>query len=717
MATGKVANLSVGVGVDAAEFSNGLSKTEAQAKAWAERLTKQATVAGAAIGVALATGVATFVSHLNEAADAIDAFNDLRDATGASIENISALDDVARRTGATFGTVESILIKFNKVLGEAGDNAAGDAIKALGLNVEELKRLDPAEALRQTAVALKGFADDANKARVIQELFGKSVKEAAPYLNDLAEQTALVAKTTAADAQAAEDYNKALFRFKAAATDFERSVTSAVLPALNEAISRFNDARDAYGSFWEAYKDQVLRGSDSPFASTTERISETREQLAKLQQELQATASTGMSANGVTTNRQRSAALQEEIELLQKRERLYVARQQRELPQASYSNEGRVRAPAQKALSDPQAQADARKAKDAADKEAAAARKKAATEAAAVEERAREGARRYIDHLDKQLQKTRELTEVEKVLDDIQKGRLKDATAAEAGAALDKAELIDQSKRLAEQFDFEGEGLRMLEEQRKASFEEAARLYEDTRTPLERYRAELERLVQLQNEAPVSSDTMTRAVEAASQRYQAALEQANKANDAMSEFAKQAERNIQDALGQTLEDALSGNFENIGQMWLQLIQRMAAQALAARLNDALFGNGSNVGSLLKGIFGGTSSSSSGLMYGSGDIYNGIDGTDFLGSFANGLDRVPRDGLAMIHKDERIVPAKYNPANGGKGGGTNFDFSGATYSFGAGVDAARVRAEVEAGNARLEAKIRRSESQRSSRSYA
>ncbi|HVJ19447.1 MAG TPA: hypothetical protein VM686_28705 [Polyangiaceae bacterium] len=713
MATGKIANLSVGVGVDAAEFTNGLSKAEVQAKAWVDRMTKQATVAGAAIGVALAAGVGEFVSRLNESADAIDAFNDLRDATSASIENISALDDVARRTGASFSTVESILIKFNKVLGEAGDNSAGDAIKALGLNVEELKRQDPAEALRQTAVALKGFADEATKSRYIQELFGKSVKEAAPYLNDLAEQTALVAKTTAADAQAAEDYNKALFRFKAAATDFERSVTSAVLPSLNEAISRFNDAREAYGSFWEAYKDQVLRGSDNPFSSTTERISETREELAKLQKELQATGSSGMSADGVTTNRQRSAALQEEIDLLQKRERLYLARQQRELPQASYSNEGRVQTSAQPVLPDLEVLEKQRKEREKAEKEAAAAREKAASEAAAAVARAQEGARRYIDHLDKQIAKVRELTAEERVVDDILKGRVKFNDAAQAGRALDMAEQIDQAKRLAEQYDFEGEGLRMLDEQRKASFEEAARLYEDTRTPLERYRAELARLVQLQTEAPVSADTMSRAVEAASQRYQAALEQANKANDAMSEFAKQAERNIQDALGQTLEDSLSGRFENIGQMWLQLLQRMAAQAFAARLNDALFGNGSNVGSIIKGIFG--TASSTGMTYGSGDVYAGIDGTDFLGSFANGLDRVPRDGLAMIHKDERIVPAKYNPANGGQGGGTHFDFSGASYSFGAGVDAARVRAEVEAGNARLEAKIRRSESQR--RAYA
>jgi hypothetical protein len=36
----------------------------------------------------------------------------------------------------------------------------------------------------------------------------------------------------------------------------------------------------------------------------------------------------------------------------------------------------------------------------------------------------------------------------------------------------------------------------------------------------------------------------------------------------------------------------------------------------------------------------------------------------LPAFAQGTNYVPRDMLAQIHKGEAIIPARYNPANGG-----------------------------------------------------
>jgi hypothetical protein len=85
----------------------------------------------------------------------------LSDATGASIENISALEDIAARTGTTMDTVGAALVKFNSVLANANpDTPMAQALKAIGLNATELRKLDPAEALQRTAVALAGYADD-----------------------------------------------------------------------------------------------------------------------------------------------------------------------------------------------------------------------------------------------------------------------------------------------------------------------------------------------------------------------------------------------------------------------------------------------------------------------------------------------------------------------------------------------------------------------------
>lgn len=222
-------------------FETSLDRAAKHAAKRAKEIDNAVSKAGVAVGAALSAAGIAAVYFGKQLIDGLDALNDYSDATGASIENLSALEDVAVRTGASMDTVSGILTKFNNVLKEAdGKNAAGQALKALGLSAEELKKIDPAEALRQTAVALSGFADDGNKARLVQELFGKSIKDAAPFLKDLAEQTSLVGKTTSAQTQAAEDFNKSLFALQKNAADAGRSLLQNLLPAMNEIIKAFN---------------------------------------------------------------------------------------------------------------------------------------------------------------------------------------------------------------------------------------------------------------------------------------------------------------------------------------------------------------------------------------------------------------------------------------------------------------------------------------------
>lgn len=191
---------------------------------------------GAAVGAALA-GWAAIVGNSR----AIDQFNDLRDTTGASIENISALDRIARETGGTFEGMSTSLIKFNGVLNKVGDDSqqAGLVFKELGLNADELKKMDPAEALLKTAQAFQNFEVNGNSARAMQALFGKSVKDVAPFLKDLAEKGELVAKTSTKAAEQAEEFNKALYRMQANSTDTARKLIEGLLPALTSVLKGF----------------------------------------------------------------------------------------------------------------------------------------------------------------------------------------------------------------------------------------------------------------------------------------------------------------------------------------------------------------------------------------------------------------------------------------------------------------------------------------------
>lgn len=89
-------------------------------------------------------------------------------------------------------------------------------------------------------------------------------------------------------------------------------------------------------------------------------------------------------------------------------------------------------------------------------------------------------------------------------------------------------------------------------------------------------------------------------------RYQQAVHQGT---NNISQFAIKAARNIQDALGTTLERTLKGSFDSIGKLWLDLITRMATQAAAVNLGKVLlgdkFGSSGKIGGLIGSLFGGS----------------------------------------------------------------------------------------------------------------
>lgn len=242
-----IATLSIDIEARLAKLQDGLDKAGRLAEKNAEQMRASYLRAGSQIAGIAKTISGAFVGYsvvrlVQANIDALDSFNDVNDATGASIEKISALEQVALRTGGSMSLVSDVLVKFNQGLNEGNPNGPiTQALKSIGLSAAELKKLDPADALRKTAEALNRYAADGNRARLVQELFGKSVKEAGPFIKDLAEFGELNATVTAKQVEQAEKFNRQLFELKANVTNSARSLTSQLIPALNGLFDRFND--------------------------------------------------------------------------------------------------------------------------------------------------------------------------------------------------------------------------------------------------------------------------------------------------------------------------------------------------------------------------------------------------------------------------------------------------------------------------------------------
>lgn len=238
------------------------------------------TLLPALAGLTAAFGAAGMATAVLNTANALDAFNDAADATGASIENLSALEAIALRNGASLDTVTDAIVKLNQALAEDSGGDKAKVLAAIGLSADDLRKQDPAEALQTVAQALAKFENDGNKARIVFELFGKSARELAPFLNDVAEAGGLVATVTAEQAAEAERFNKALSALGAEISLTGRAIGAELLPPITEFITAVNQARVA-GASWAEQLRAGFRG-DQDIGALRDRIREVDAELAKI---------------------------------------------------------------------------------------------------------------------------------------------------------------------------------------------------------------------------------------------------------------------------------------------------------------------------------------------------------------------------------------------------------------------------------------------------
>jgi hypothetical protein len=673
-------SLVVSLAMDTAKFTGDIGK----AARGMDNLAKQAGKIGVALGASVAAGATALGYLVKSSIDAADASSKLAQSVGVTTEELTALTYAADLSGVSQDDLAASLAKLARHAAEAaaGGKGAAAVYEAMGIAITDGNGnlRSTTELLGDVAEKFASYENGAAKTALAQDLFGKSGAKLIPFLNsgraglkemaDEASKLGLILTTESG--VAAEKFNDSLTRLAKVQTGFVNNLTQAMLPALEFVSNDLNNAALRTNGFKDATVDlvQLLSKLLVPleavavlavnvgyvFKQTGNEIGGMAAQIAALgRMDIR-----GFRAIG-DMMKEDAAAARKEVDQLSD----YILNWSKRLnqsvsaPQAAYSNEGRNYQRLGERMSAPLI--------------------KAATDVSQATGKIKTS----VSDVERKLASMRLEVDTQGVSDRL-RGLIE--LMRQPGVTGTQIEEYLKLARQIEQYKESLESAAQAERARMDDLREMQQLYQDTRTPIERLNIELARLEELRASG-LDFETYARAIFAAQQRFEDAAntakestEKIKKVLDEAAEFARQAERNIQDALGDTLKKTLSGDFKSIGQLWKNLLINMAAEAIAADIGRKLFPKGLGSGGFFSSIL-------SFLGFAKGGAFSGGQVMPFAsGGVISSPTMFPmRGGMGLMGEagPEAIMPLRRGPDGrlGVEGGGST---TNVTYNVAAGV---------------------------------
>lgn len=239
MTAAQIGNLNVRMGIDTAEFSNGVRAVQGSLGGLANSLKAFAGIAAGALSVQ------TITQQLGSAITRVDELGEAAEKVGMSAEAFSKLEYAARVAGVGMDSLTTTIARFTRQIvdvSEGVENDASSALRKLGISAVDLQgNLRPTEdIITDVAAAFASMPDSANKTATAIALFGRSGAEMIPFLNGgreaikamsaEAERFGLVVDTQSA--RAAAKFNDDLTRLQGASEGLQRHIATALLPTL-----------------------------------------------------------------------------------------------------------------------------------------------------------------------------------------------------------------------------------------------------------------------------------------------------------------------------------------------------------------------------------------------------------------------------------------------------------------------------------------------------
>lgn len=575
--------------------------------------TKATSVGAGVAGVGAAIGGALALTNAKGLIDVLDSLDEMSEKTGVSVEKLSELRYAGETSGTSMEALSTGFARLSKLMADAagGGKEATATFKTLGVeftNADGTLRKQE-DVLGDVADRFAGYEDGAGKAALAQQVFGKSGADMVGLLNlgkkgieDLRLEAQQLGAIYGGDlAKQAADFNDNLKKLELASQAASISLGGPLIGSLVRITNQIIEAKKEGGllnAVLVAIGGGVARtlGVDEIGKAQT-RAKGAMEEAERLQNIMV----------GLDTQLQRNPGDEMALRRMATvRAKFDEARKQA----TSASEELKALANAQDSQKKPEE-------KKAPEKKGAAPVVSSGGGGGAGSAKAKDpeaATKRYLESLDKQLEKTKELSQVEMALTEIQRLRADGGTVSEAQkqSMLQKAAEIDILKEREKTLKEADRDREEAQRRYMADQDEARRVIEATFTPMEVYSQKLADIAVLKAQGLLTSEQYSKALAKEAQAYGEAKAQADATDKHLDEFAKRGAENIQDQLGQGLYNTLDGKFDDIGKSFGNMVKRMVAEAAAAQLSRSLFGELVQGGSG-SGLFGSALSSFGSLL--------------------------------------------------------------------------------------------------------
>lgn len=648
----RLGSLVVSLGLDAGQFTQGMTKAEYQAFKATEDMKKAfGSLAGYVAGLGLG---AALVQSIRSTADYAKEIDNLSKIAGVGAVDLQGYAFAAQTVGIQTDKLADIFKDVQDKVGDFLQTGGGpladffeNIAPKVGVTAEQFRKLGGKDALQLYVDSLQKAGVSQNEMVFYLEAIASDATALLPLLQDNGREFANLA--TQADKlgivmdesaiRATKEFDANLQQMTAQLQGFSRAVAGEVIPTLNLLATESQNVGSVFGGFAEfigstlrtIIEASVIFASDVKFVfqGVGREIGGIAAQIAALAR---------LDFDGFT-------AISDAMKADAERARTELDRFQR-----------RVLNPALGAASvGDQSSAEARRlglqvAPVVPVTPTVPPTKTPAKTGKATDPEAE--AKRYLESLKQQLQATRDLSVEEKLLADIQAGRLGKVSAEQLKSLQDTARQIDDAKAFIE-IEKEFERARMDTARATArAREEQEQLLQSMldATPtaqLERQRSEMQLLANAFEDGRITAEQFS---EAASTRLGNVAEKQKEANDNAKAFGDIMGSAFEDAIieGKKFSDVLKGLAQDILKVFLRRqVTEPLAQAASGALGGLFSAGGGSFSDALSNLF----SFEGGGWTGDGSRSGGLDGK---GGY-----------LAMVHPKERII----DTTKGGAGGGT------------------------------------------------